>query len=135
MRPPLAHLSQPRLPQPSMAFLLPGLRRGLLVSTPLLLSTPLLVRHMHRPISCDAPAALAPGAWQTSSQSRGATTPTTTLQSSILNPKTVRQISMGSVLGLLGGLGVSVFSKPLAVLLGLGMVLVHVSPFFILLLA
>lgn len=42
-------------------------------------------------------------------------------------PKVVRQISMGSILGVLGGLGISVFSKPLALLIGLGVVLVQVS--------
>jgi uncharacterized membrane protein (Fun14 family) len=44
-----------------------------------------------------------------------------------MNPKVVRQISMGSILGVLGGLGISIFSKPLALLIGLGIVLVQVG--------
>ncbi|TID19497.1 hypothetical protein E2P81_ATG06665 [Venturia nashicola] len=35
------------------------------------------------------------------------------------NAKALRQVSTGSILGLVGGLAVSVFSKPLAVLIGL----------------
>ncbi|QIW98410.1 hypothetical protein AMS68_003928 [Peltaster fructicola] len=41
------------------------------------------------------------------------------LKNGRLNGKAVRQISTGSVLGVLAGLGVSTFSKPLAILLGL----------------
>ncbi|KAK4934061.1 hypothetical protein LTR28_010938 [Elasticomyces elasticus] len=36
-----------------------------------------------------------------------------------LNPSAVRQVSIGSIAGLLGGLAVSTFSKPLALLIGL----------------
>ncbi|KAF2841487.1 hypothetical protein M501DRAFT_970023 [Patellaria atrata CBS 101060] len=36
-----------------------------------------------------------------------------------LNPSAVKQISSGSILGLVCGLGVSLFSKPLALLIGL----------------
>lgn len=36
-----------------------------------------------------------------------------------LNPKAVKQISAGSICGVVGGLAVSAFSKPLAVLVGL----------------
>ncbi|KAI9807312.1 MAG: hypothetical protein M1833_000055 [Piccolia ochrophora] len=36
-----------------------------------------------------------------------------------LNPYSIRQISTGSILGLIGGVAVSVFSKPLALLIGL----------------
>jgi uncharacterized membrane protein (Fun14 family) len=42
-----------------------------------------------------------------------------------VSPKVVRQISLGSILGVIGGLGVSVFSKPLALLIGLGVVVVQ----------
>ena len=112
-----------------MAFLLPGLRRGLLLSTPLILSTPLLLHQYRTPILCDSPDLLS----RISSDvrdaqraySREAETPVV-LQSGAANPRSVRQISMGSILGVLGGLGVSVFSKPLAVLIGLGVLLVQV---------
>src|SRR5690349_9169306 len=43
--------------KPNMSFLLPGLRRGLMLSTPLVLSAPLLV-HQYRyrqTIRCDGP--------------------------------------------------------------------------------
>jgi uncharacterized membrane protein (Fun14 family) len=44
-----------------------------------------------------------------------------------MNPQAVRQISMGSILGVIGGLGISVFSKPLAILIGLGIFALQVS--------
>jgi uncharacterized membrane protein (Fun14 family) len=48
-------------------------------------------------------------------------------QSGAVNPQAIRQISMGSILGVVGGLGVSLFSKPLAVLIGLGVFVLQVS--------
>lgn len=47
-----------------------------------------------------------------------ASTPIIT-QGGSLNAKAVRQLSFGSITGLIAGLGISVFSKPLAVLFGL----------------
>ncbi|KAK5008414.1 hypothetical protein LTR28_004009 [Elasticomyces elasticus] len=44
-----------------------------------------------------------------------------------LNPSAVRQVSIGSIAGLLGGLAVSTFSKPLALLIGLLIFGVQVS--------
>ena len=44
-----------------------------------------------------------------------------------LNPRAVRQISAGSILGVVGGLAVSTFSKSLALLIGLLIVGVQVS--------
>jgi len=44
-----------------------------------------------------------------------------------LNPGAVRQISSGSIIGLCTGLLVSTFSKPLALLIGLGVVIVQVA--------
>lgn len=112
-----------------MAYLLPGLRRSLLLTSPILLSAPLLIHSYNRPIHCDAPLAFSnpfgtdvrPSAHHTQTS-----TTSTSKSTSALNPRVVRQISMGSILGVLGGLGISVFSKPLAVLIGLGVVLVQV---------
>ena len=42
------------------------------------------------------------------------------------SPQIARQISMGSILGIAGGMGVSLLSKPLAMLLGLGFLGVQV---------
>lgn len=62
---------------------------------------------------------------------KNANTPITT--GGRLNAKAVRQISAGSILGLVGGLAVSVFSKPLALLIGLLVFGVQVCfPFFFL---
>ncbi|KAF2652127.1 hypothetical protein K491DRAFT_695861 [Lophiostoma macrostomum CBS 122681] len=101
------------------------------VLPPLILSTPFLL-HQHfypsRPIQCDSPDPLTKitSDLKSSFSRRDAPAPATVQQSGVgLNPKTVRQISLGSVLGLLGGLGVSVFSKPLAILFGLGVVIVQ----------
>ena len=113
---------------PKMSFLLPGLHRGFLLSTPLILSTPLLYHNYRyaQSIRCDSADPLAKLGDLRNTYSRDAQTPVIT-QSGAPNPKAVRQISMGSILGVLGGLGVSVFSKPLAVLIGLGVVLLQVS--------
>ena len=115
-------------PTPTMSFLLPGLRRGALLATPLILSTPLLVHNFRhaQTIRCDSADPLAKLGDLRNTYARDAQTPVIT-QSGAPNPKAVRQISMGSILGVLGGLGISVFSKPLAVLIGLGVLLVQVS--------
>jgi hypothetical protein len=46
--------------------------------------------------------------------------------SGLLNAATMRQISLGSVLGLVAGVGLRAFSKALVVILGMGVVLVEV---------
>ncbi|KAF2106782.1 hypothetical protein BDV96DRAFT_507367 [Lophiotrema nucula] len=104
-----------------MAYALPGLRRGLLLSTPFVLSAPLMVRQYTRPILCDSPDPLTK---ITSDLKQKYATPSSTT-SARPNATAVRQISLGSILGVLGGLGVSVFSKPLALLIGLGVVVVQ----------
>lgn len=109
-----------------MSFLLPGLRRGLAVSTPLFLTTPMLLRQLNRPILCDAPNPFTATRSDVPSNARYAET-SSLKQSGSNMPKVVRQISMGSILGVLGGLGISVFSKPLALLIGLGVILVQVG--------
>ncbi|KAH8733138.1 hypothetical protein GQ44DRAFT_696970 [Phaeosphaeriaceae sp. PMI808] len=113
---------KPRISNPNMAFPLPGLRRGLMIGTPLILSMPLLAhqfRHRH-PIRCDGPDPLSK---ITSDLAKGyasdARTPIIT-ESGAPNPRALRQVSMGSILGVFCGLGISVFSKPLAILIGLG---------------
>ncbi|KAF2847225.1 hypothetical protein T440DRAFT_471137 [Plenodomus tracheiphilus IPT5] len=123
-----------------MSFLLPGLRRTLLLSTPLILSAPLLTQHFRQKahlISCDGPDPLTKITQDlTSGYTSEAQTPILT-QSGAVNPRAIRQISMGSILGVLGGLGISVFSKPLAILIGLGVLLlqfvesrgIHIIPY------
>jgi hypothetical protein len=114
-----------------MSFLLPGLRRGLMLSTPLILSTPLLAyqfRYAQR-IRCDGPDPLSKITNDlTGNYTTEARTPIVT-QSGAVNPQAIRQISMGSILGVVGGLGISLFSKPLAVLIGLGIFVLQVSFF------
>lgn len=79
-----------------------------------------------RPTLCDSSSALGKAGSFVDTYVQEAKTPIIT-QSGLINPRAVRQISMGSILGVLGGLGVSVFSKPLAILLGLGVIVVQVS--------
>lgn len=110
-----------------MAFLLPGLRRGLMLSTPLILSTPLLLQYRQsQRIRCDSadPISKIKNDLMGNYASE-ARTPVIT-ESGAANPQAIRQISMGSILGVLGGLGISVFSKPLAILIGLGIVVLQV---------
>jgi len=106
----------------AMAFILPGLRCGLMASTPLILASPLLVyqsRHAQR-IRCDGPDPLTKITQDlTNGYTSEAQTPIIT-QSGSINPRAIRQVSMGSILGVVGGLGISVFSRPLAILIGLG---------------
>jgi hypothetical protein len=109
-----------------MAFLLPGLRRGLLLSTPFILSAPLLVHAHRRPILCDGPDPLTKITSDLTNRYASEAQTPIIKQSGAANPRAVRQISMGSIFGVLAGLGVSVFSKPLAILIGLGIVCLQV---------
>lgn len=113
----------------NMSFVLPGLRRGLMLSTPLILSTPLLAyqfRNAQR-IRCDGPDPITKITNDLANNyTTEARTPVVT-QSGAVNPQAIRQISLGSILGVVGGLGISVFSKPLAVLIGLGIFALQVS--------
>jgi hypothetical protein len=127
-----AYLFQHQTPQQNtsrnptnMAFLLPGLRRSLLLATPLILSTPLLIQHhkFSQPTYCDSADPLAKLTRNYASEAR---TPIIT-ESGAANPRAIRQVSMGSILGVFCGLGISVFSKPLAVLIGLGIFVLQVS--------
>jgi hypothetical protein len=47
-------------------------------------------------------------------------------QTGLLNAETMRQVSLGSVLGLVAGVGLRAFSKALVVILGMGVVLLEV---------
>lgn len=112
----------------TMSFLLPGLRRGLMLSTPLILSTPLLVHQFRsrQTFRCDGPDPFSKIANDlTSNYTSEARTPIIT-ESGSANPRAIRQVSMGSILGVFCGLGISVFSKPLAVLIGLGVFVLQV---------
>ncbi|KAL5121784.1 hypothetical protein ACEQ8H_000471 [Pleosporales sp. CAS-2024a] len=121
-----------------MSFPIPGLRRGLILSAPLILSTPLILQYRHaQPIRCDGPDPITKiKHGLLNNYTTEARTPVIT-ESGAANPRAVRQISMGSILGVLGGLGVSVFSKPLAILIGLGVVVlqaiesrgIHIIPY------
>ncbi|KAF2823708.1 hypothetical protein CC86DRAFT_58917 [Ophiobolus disseminans] len=76
-----------------MSFLLPGLRRGLILSTPLILSAPLLTQHYRtmQPIRCDGPdpfSKLTSGL--TNNYASEARTPIIT-ESGAANPRAIRQ--------------------------------------------
>lgn len=113
-----------------MSFLMPGFRRGLLLGTPLVLSAPLLAHHLRfaQTIRCDGPNPLTKITNDlTNGYNSEAQVPVVT-QSGTVNPRAIRQISMGSILGVLAGVGISIFSKPLAILIGLGIFTLQVSP-------
>lgn len=86
---------------------------GLSFSSVLL--APLALRPRPLFLRCDAsPEPLAGREW---SYTRDARTPVRS--QGRWNPQALKQVSAGSILGLIGGLAVSVFSKPLAVVIGL----------------
>lgn len=112
--------------QHTMAFLLPGLRRGLVLSAPLIISAPLLVQTMRRPVFCDSPDPLSKITSDLKNRYASEAQTPVIKTSGAPNPRALRQVSMGSIFGVLAGLGVSVFSKPLAILIGLGVICVQV---------
>lgn len=67
-----------------------------------------------------------PKNWSFNQYQRDAKTPVVNKRGG-LNAKAVRQITTGSVLGLVAGLALSLFSKPLTLLLGLGFLGVHTA--------
>ena len=113
-----------------MAYLLPGLRRSLILSTPILLSTPLLIHKFRtqQPFLCAGPDPLTKitNDLTKNFSSSDDKTPVFT-ESGQANPRAIRQVSMGSIMGVLCGVGISLFSKPLAILIGLGIFLLQVS--------
>jgi hypothetical protein len=127
--------SSTKRPSTTMSFLAPGLtfRRTLLLSTPLILSAPLVTQQFgfRQRVRCDGPDPLQKITSDlTRNYASEAQTPVI-LESGAPNPRAIRQISMGSILGVLGGMGVSLFSKPLALLIGLGIFVVQVCSLFI----
>jgi len=79
------------------------------------LVAPLALRPRSLLLRCDAsPEPLASREW---SYARDARTPVRS--QGRWNPQALKQVSAGSILGLVCGLAVSVFSKPLAVVIGL----------------
>lgn len=83
-----------------------------------IIAAPLLLRPLYtQRLLCDGPSAkpIINPDWSYSKQAK---TPVVKSDGH-LNPNALKEISTGSILGLLGGLAVSVFSKPLAVVLGL----------------
>ncbi|KAK4501364.1 hypothetical protein PRZ48_007172 [Zasmidium cellare] len=80
--------------------------------------TPLLQSY-RQPIRLDSsPTNVSPKDWSFSQYATDARTPVVTSQGRF-NTRAVRQLSAGSIIGLVAGLGVSLFSKPLALLIGL----------------
>lgn len=59
-------------------------------------------------------------------QKQGRTGIAAQAKNALLTPENMRQISLGSVLGLVAGVGLRAFSKVLVVVLGMGIVLVEV---------
>lgn len=94
-------------------ILYPRLIPTLFVSSALV--TPLLLRPQQFRYALRADASSPASSY---SYTRDASTPVLT-SSNKVNPRAFRQISLGSITGLLSGLAVSVFSKPLALLIGL----------------
>ncbi|KAK3652460.1 hypothetical protein LTR56_005171 [Elasticomyces elasticus] len=76
-----------------------------------------------------AASPLSPKDWSFSQYQNDARTPVTKGDGT-LNPNAIRQLSLGSILGLVGGLGISLFSKPLALLLGLLVVGVQTAEYY-----
>ncbi|KAJ9643059.1 hypothetical protein H2201_004863 [Coniosporium apollinis] len=89
----------------------------LLVSS--VLAAPLLLQPYRRPLLLDSATVspLSSKDWSYSRYQRDAQVPVT--KNGRVNPAVFKQISAGSILGLIGGVAVSVFSKPLALIIGL----------------
>lgn len=115
-----------RLPHqqpPSRTATFQPARRHPLLLTTLTLSTGLILPYyLSNPIRNDLGVAPA----QPFSYSRDAKTPLTTDGGRTLNPRAIKQISMGSIVGLGLGVLVSAFSKMLVLVLGLGIVVTQV---------
>ncbi|KAL4933127.1 uncharacterized protein BDV17DRAFT_287479 [Aspergillus undulatus] len=80
------------------------------------------------PMRCDYAPASSQSSWTTTSESPLLTKQnagTRTGGSGIMTASNMRQVSMGSVLGLVVGVGLRAFSRVLVVLLGLGFVAVE----------
>lgn len=84
------------------------------------------------PLRCDyaAPrAGVAEGDWlvkEPLGQKQGGASIAEQAKAAFLTPENMKEISLGSVLGLVAGVGLRAFSRALVVLLGMGVVLVEV---------
>ncbi|TKA78588.1 hypothetical protein B0A55_03870 [Friedmanniomyces simplex] len=118
-----------RLLNPSLFHLrTPLLAASLGFSGALLLHQTFHSRRLLRLDSVASPAA-SPKDWSFSQYQHDARTPVTKGDGT-LNPNAIRQLSLGSILGLVGGLGISLFSKPLALLIGLLVVGVQTAEYY-----
>ncbi|KAK5112679.1 hypothetical protein LTR85_011190 [Meristemomyces frigidus] len=114
-----------RLLSPSMFTLrTPMMAAGLGFSSALLLHQTFNSRRLLRLDT--AATSVTPKDWSFSQYQHDARTPVIKKDGK-LNANAVRQLSAGSIIGLLAGLGVSTFSKTLAILLGLLVVGVQVA--------
>lgn len=109
--------------------------RPLLLAIPLGLglSLPLLRSHPTSAIRCDyGPTSIAQPAQQSWAYAQSPEQGSRSSHSKYgISATTARQISLGSVLGLLVGLGLRIFSRPLAFTIGLGILAVEVRAFLL----
>ncbi|KAK0940442.1 hypothetical protein LTR48_004019 [Friedmanniomyces endolithicus] len=118
-----------RLLNPSLFHLrTPFLAASLGFSGALLIHQTFHSRRLLRLDSLSSPAT-SPKDWSFSQYQQDARTPVTKGDGT-LNPNAIRQLSLGSILGLVGGLGISLFSKPLALLIGLLVVGVQTAEYY-----
>ncbi|KAL1958988.1 hypothetical protein VTO42DRAFT_3229 [Malbranchea cinnamomea] len=104
--------------------------RHLLLAMPLGLglSLPLLRSHPAEAIRCDtgpSPLLSSRSAQQSWSYQSSQSSTSQSASRGGLSASTVRQISLGSVLGLLAGLGLRIFSRPLAFMVGLAILVIE----------
>ncbi|KAK8213191.1 hypothetical protein M8818_002489 [Zalaria obscura] len=92
-----------------------GLIAGLGLGSAALFPSLLSPYHKSRLLYCDS--SVGPKDWSLSQYQHDARTPI--VKNGKLNSGAIKQLSSGSICGLIGGLAVSAFSKPLALLLGL----------------
>ncbi|KAK8199611.1 hypothetical protein HDK77DRAFT_440593 [Phyllosticta capitalensis] len=103
----------------SLRLLRPFALSACFVSAPLLLLRPWQAQQqslLWRPERCDSPPSI-PGFGDDNAAAAPARTPV--WKDGRVNPKVWKQVSSGSILGLLSGVAVGIFSKPLALLIGL----------------
>ena len=120
---PLSHTATRTLPRPT-SLLFRRTARPLVVA--LGLSLPFLTPS--RPTLHDSsPAAALDGAGFSSSAGVGGKKDVPVFKDGSLNPSAIKQISLGGMLGLAAGVVLSMFSRMLVLLLGVGIVLQQVS--------
>ncbi|KAI9719008.1 MAG: hypothetical protein M1828_006384 [Chrysothrix sp. TS-e1954] len=91
----------------------PNLKLGLSLGASMLAGGSLLQAHLRaRPLLCDSVLGAGMSDYQSNAK-------VPVVRNGRLNSNAIGQLSAGSIAGLLGGVAVSVFSKPLAFLIGL----------------